>query len=51
MLDMICLDMMIQDQIDKKIEECTCLAAQVDETTDVPTEEQLSAIIRLAMGK
>ena len=38
--------MIIQDQIDKEIQECTFLTIQVDETTDV-TKEQLSAIIRL----
>ena len=42
-----CIDMIIQDQIDKEIQECTFLTIQVDETTDVSTKEQLSAIIRL----
>ena len=42
-----CIDMIIQDQIDKEIQECTFLTIQVDETTDVLTKEQLSAIIRL----
>ena len=29
-----CIDMIIQDQIDKEIQECTFLTIQVDETTD-----------------
>ena len=42
-----CIDSVIQDQIDKEIEDCTFLSIQIDETTDVSTKEQLSAIIRL----
>ena len=41
-----CIDSVIQDQIDKEIEDCTFLSIQIDETTDVSTKEQLSAIIR-----
>ena len=41
------INMVIQDQIDKEIQECTFLSIQVDETTDVSRKEQLSAIIRL----
>ena len=37
----------IQDQIDKEIENCRFLSIQVDETNDVSTKEQLSVIIRL----
>ena len=37
----------LQDQIDKEILECTFLTIQVDETIDVSTKEQLSAIICL----
>ena len=39
--------MVIQDQIEKEIQECTFLSIQVDETPDVLTKEQLSAIIGL----
>ena len=42
-----CIDSVIQDQIDKEIENCRFLNIQVDETTDVSTKEQLSVIIRL----
>ena len=42
-----CIDSVIQDQIDKEIENCRFLSIQVDETTDVSTKEQLSVIIRL----
>ena len=38
-----CIDSVIQDQIDKEIENCRFLSIQVD----VPTKEQLSVIIRL----
>ena len=41
------IDSVIQDQIDKEIENCRFLSIQVDETTDVSTKEQLSVIIRL----
>ena len=37
----------IQDQIDKEIENFRFLSIQVDETNDVSTKEQLSVIIRL----
>ena len=42
-----CIDSIIQDQIDKEIENCRFLSIPVDETTDVSTKEQLSVIIRL----
>ncbi len=42
-----CIDSVIQDQIDKEILDCTFLSIQIDETTDVSTKEQLSAIICL----
>ena len=42
-----CIDSVIQDQIDTEIQNCTFLSIQLDETTDVSTKEQLSAIIRL----
>ena len=42
-----CIDSVIQDQIDKEIENCRFLSIQVDETSDVSTKEQLSVIIRL----
>ena len=42
-----CIDSVIQDQIDEEVQQCTFLSAQVDETTDVSTKEQLSVIIRL----
>ena len=42
-----CIDSVIQDQINKAIENCRFLSIQVDETTDVSTKEQLSVIIRL----
>ena len=42
-----CIDSVIQHQIYKEIENCRFLSIQVDETTDVSTKEQLSAIIRL----
>ena len=42
-----CIDSVIQDQIDKEIENCRFLSNQVDETADVSTNEQLSVIIRL----
>ena len=45
-----CIDSVIQGQIDKEIENCRFLSIQVDETTDVSTQEQLSIIIRL-IGK
>ena len=41
-----CIDSVIQDQVDKEIENCRFLSIQVDETTDVSTKEQLSIIIR-----
>ena len=34
-----CIDSVIQDQIDKEIENCRFLSIQVDETTDVSTKE------------
>ena len=42
-----CIDSVIQDQIDKDIENCRFLSIEVDETTDVSTTEQLSVIIHL----
>ena len=42
-----CIDSVIQDQIEEEVQQCTFLIVQVDETTDVSTKEQLSAIIRL----
>ena len=45
-----CIDSVIQDQIDKEIENCRFLSIQVDEKTDVSTKEQLSVIIRLDRG-
>ena len=42
-----CIDSVIQDQIDEEVQQCTFLSVQVDETTDVSTKGQLSAIIRL----
>ena len=42
-----CIDSVIQDQVDKEIENCRFLSIQVDETADVSTKEQLSVIIRL----
>ena len=45
-----CIDSVIQDQIDKGIENCRFLSIQVDETNDVSTKEQLSVIIRLDGG-
>ena len=45
-----CIDSVIQDQIDKEIENCRLLSIQVDETIDVSTKEQLSVIIRLDRG-
>ena len=41
-----CIDSVIQDQVDKEIENCRFLSIQVDKTTDVSTKEQLSIIIR-----
>ena len=34
-----CIDSVIQDQIDKEIENCRFLTIQVDETTDASTKE------------
>ncbi|XP_065070326.1 uncharacterized protein LOC135695262 [Rhopilema esculentum] len=42
-----CIDSVIQDQIDREIEQCTFLSIQIDEATDFSTKEQLSCIIRL----
>ena len=42
-----CIDSIIQDQIDKEVEQCTFLSVQVDQTTDMSTKRQLSVIIRL----
>ena len=41
------IDSVIQDQVDKEIENCRLLSIQVDETTDVFSKEQLSIIIHL----
>ena len=41
------IDSVIQDQVDKEIENCRFLSIQVDETTDVFSKEQLSIIIHL----
>ena len=45
-----CLDMIIEDEILKEIDNSTFLSVQVDETTDVSTKEQLSMIVRLDKG-
>ena len=42
-----CIDSVIQDQIEKDIAECNFPSIQVDETTDISTKEQWSAIVRL----
>ena len=42
-----CIDSVIQDQIDEKVQQCTFLSVKVDETTDMSAKEQLSVIIRL----
>ena len=42
-----CIDSVIQNQIDEEVQQCTFLSVQVDKTTDVSTNEQLSFIIRL----
>ncbi len=45
-----CLDMIIEDEILKEMENCTFLSIQVDKTADVSTKEQLSMIVRLDKG-
>ena len=45
-----CLDMIIEDDILKEMDNCTFLSIQVDEATDVSTKEQLSMIVRLDKG-
>jgi hypothetical protein len=45
-----CLDMIIEDDILKEMENCTFLSMQVGEATDVSTKKQLSMIIRLDKG-
>ena len=45
-----CLDSIIGDQIAKEVNDCTFLSIQVDETTDISSKEQLSAIIRMDKG-
>ena len=42
-----CLDMIIENDILKEMDNCTFLSIQVDEATDVSTKEQLSMIVRL----
>ena len=42
-----CIDYVIQYQIDEEVQQCTFLSVQINETTDVPTKEQLSVIIKL----
>ena len=42
-----CIDSVVQDQMDEEVQQGTFLSVQVDETTDVSTNEQLSLIIRL----
>ena len=42
-----CIDSVIEDQIGKEIKSCSFLSIQVDETTDVSSKEQLSAIVGL----
>ena len=39
-----CIDSVIQDEIDKEIENCRFLSIQVYETTDLSSKEQLSVI-------
>ena len=45
-----CLDMIIEDEILKEIDNSTFLSVEVDETSDVSTKEQLSMIVRLDKG-
>ena len=46
-----CLDMIIQDEILKEIDNSSFLSVQVDETTNVSqTKEQLSMIVHLDKG-
>ena len=40
-----CIDSVIQDEIDKEIENCRFLSIQEYETTAVSTNEQLSVIL------
>ena len=42
-----CIDSVIQDRIDKEIENCRFLSIQVDGTTGASTKEQLSVIMHL----
>ena len=42
-----CIDSINQDQIVEEVKQCTILSVQVDETTDVSSNEQLTVIIRL----
>ena len=41
------IDAIIQDQIDREVEECKFISIQVDETTEISTKEQVNANIRL----
>ena len=45
-----CVDSIIADQIIKELNNSTFVSIQIDETTDISTKEQLSAIIRLDKG-
>ena len=45
-----CLDSIIDDEIMKKINDCSFLSVHVDETSDVSTKEQESIIARLDKG-
>ena len=45
-----CLDSTIDDEIMKKINDCSFLSVHVDETSDVSTKEQESMIARLDKG-
>ena len=44
------LDWIIGEQIVKEVNDCTFLSIQVDETTDISSKEQLSALIRIDKG-
>ena len=42
-----CLDSIIADQLAKEVDKSTFVSIHIDETTDISTKEQLSAIIRM----
>ena len=44
------LDSIIEDEICKEIDDCTCISVQVDETSDVSAGEQVSITARLNKG-